>query len=463
MKHFRAALVPTLAVVLLVLTPLGFGGAAAQAAFPGQNGRFAIYSGQEIWIANADGANLTRLTAAPGIDRSPRWSPDGTKIAFASVRNGNSEIFVMNADGSDQRQLTFNPARDRISAWTGDGTQIVYDKEFTEIYAINVDGSGGERKIADGLLPGTSRYRNRIAFSSVGGGIVAMSLDGSARTQVTPVNVADFSPTWSPGGTDLVFTRPSGDDRDVYRIHANGIGLVRLTNTPTRSEVGPVWSPDGTKIAFLGCPPPLGSAECRVYVMNRDGSGETQVPGLTGSFAESPLDWQPVAPFPEGSEPLQLTVSVVATAGAGLVTSEPLGLECPPACSTEFDRGSTVRLSARPSEGIAFLGWTGACSGRSLSCTVAMDGEKTVRALFGRATFRLTVSVRGPGRVLSSPAGIACAPRCASSFTNGARVLLRPRPARRARFMGWSGACRGSGRCTVTMRADRLARARFRR
>ena len=53
----------------------------------------------------------------------------------------------MNADGSGQRQLTVNPARDRLSAWTADGTQIVYDKEFSEIYAINADGSGGERKL----------------------------------------------------------------------------------------------------------------------------------------------------------------------------------------------------------------------------------------------------------------------------------------------------------------------------
>jgi hypothetical protein len=167
--------------------------------------------------------------------------------------------------------------------------------------------------------------------------------------------------------------------------------------------------------------------------------------------------------LPYGAVYRRLTVGVVATGGSGVVTSEPLGLECPPACSTEFDRGSTVRLLARPSGATAFLGWTGACAGRSLSCTVTMDGEKTVRALFGKATFRLRVSVRGPGRVLSSPTGIACAPRCASSFANGARVLLRPRPARGARFVSWSGACRGPGRCTVTMAADRLARARFRR
>ena len=408
MKHSLAAPAAALAVAALVAmlvmsVRVGFQAGEARAAFPGQNGKLAFYWTREVWVANADGSNATQLTSTFGIDRSPRWSPDGTRIAFASERNGsgNSKIFVMNADGSDQRRLTVNPARDRLSTWTADGTQVVYDKEFSEIYAINADGSGGERKLADGLMPSASPYGNRLVFSVGGGGLVTMNLDGSDRRQVTPAGNADFSATWSPGGTDLVFTRPSGEDRDVYRVHANGVGLVRLTNTPSRSEVGPVWSPDGTKIAFVGCANPLGSVpDCGIYAINRDGSGETQVSGVNASFAEAPVDWQPMSPFPRGNEPVTLTVSVVASGGTGVVTSVPEGLQCPPVCSTEFDRGSTVRLEARPSGNAAFLGWTGACSGRSASCTVLMDGEKRIGSSFGRRTLKLTVSVTRPGTCL---------------------------------------------------------------
>jgi TolB protein len=55
---------------------------------------------------NADGSNQTNLTNDPAPDTDPTWSPDGTKIAFISTRNGNQDIYVMNADGSNQTNLT---------------------------------------------------------------------------------------------------------------------------------------------------------------------------------------------------------------------------------------------------------------------------------------------------------------------------------------------------------------------
>jgi WD40-like Beta Propeller Repeat/Divergent InlB B-repeat domain len=289
-----------------------------------------------------------------------------------------------------------------------------------------------------------------------------MRLDGTERLRVTELGQADFSPDWSPGGTDLVFTRPSGEDREIYRVHSNGLGLVRLTNTPGRSEVGR-WSPDGTRIAFAGCPNPLSSSDCAIYVMNRDGSGEAQVPGLAASFSEAPLDWQPLPPFPQDKAPAALTVSLANRGGTGTVTSAPEGVECQPACATEFDRGSIVRLEARASGDAVLLGWSGDCSGRSATCSVTMDAEKRVGASFGSRTLRLTVSVRGPGRVASSPAGIACPPRCAAAFSRDGRVVLRALPARGAKLAGWGGACRGSKSCRITMNSDRTASARFRR
>jgi Tol biopolymer transport system component len=72
---------------------------------------------KDIYVMNADGTNVRRLTDSPGLDEGPAWSPDGTKISFSSDREGQQEIYVMNADGSDQRRLTDNPARDESPDW----------------------------------------------------------------------------------------------------------------------------------------------------------------------------------------------------------------------------------------------------------------------------------------------------------------------------------------------------------
>jgi len=80
---------------------------------------------KDLYVMHADGTDVRRLTDSPGLDEGPVWSPDGTKIAFSSARDGQQELYVMNADGSDQRRLTDNPARDESPDWQSlpfDGT-----------------------------------------------------------------------------------------------------------------------------------------------------------------------------------------------------------------------------------------------------------------------------------------------------------------------------------------------------
>jgi Tol biopolymer transport system component len=72
---------------------------------------------KEIYVMRADGTHVRQLTASPGLDEGPVWSPDATKIAFSSDRDGQQELYVMNADGSDPRRLTDNPARDESPDW----------------------------------------------------------------------------------------------------------------------------------------------------------------------------------------------------------------------------------------------------------------------------------------------------------------------------------------------------------
>jgi Tol biopolymer transport system component len=83
--------------------------------------RLAFLSGRdrkvEIYIVNADGSKLTRLTEHPAVDDSPTWSPDGQQIAFRSNRDGHFEIYVVNVDGSNLRRITNSPEDKLNPAW----------------------------------------------------------------------------------------------------------------------------------------------------------------------------------------------------------------------------------------------------------------------------------------------------------------------------------------------------------
>jgi hypothetical protein len=138
-------------IVFALLAALVYG-VNVQQQQAAQAGRIAFASNRdgnfEIYVMNADGSGVTRLTNNPANDWQPSWSPDGRRIAFVSDRNGNPKIYVMNADGSGQTNLTNNPGIDWDPSWSPDGKRIAFDSNRDgnyEIYIMNADGSGVTR------------------------------------------------------------------------------------------------------------------------------------------------------------------------------------------------------------------------------------------------------------------------------------------------------------------------------
>jgi len=157
----------------------------------------------------------------------------------------------------------------------------------------------------------------------------------------------------------------------------------------------------------------------------------------------------------DGQAPLALTIS-----GPGSVAADVPGMQCAATCTTTWNAGQRLTLSATPGTGARLVRWEGACSG-SRSCAVTVGPGVNVSALFAPATFRLTVAVKGRGTVRGA-GGIQCRPRCSATLPSYRPTRLTAIPAQGWKLRAWSGACKGATKaCTVPMSATTAVRATF--
>ena len=150
--------------------------------------------------------------------------------------------------------------------------------------------------------------------------------------------------------------------------------------------------------------------------------------------------------------------------GSGTVTSDDGRITCGTTCSASYTSGSTVVLTATPASGSIFTGWSGCDAVSGTTCTVTMNGTRSVTASFTLQTFTLSVTKRGilGGTVTSSDGGINCGATCSASYTSGTVVTLRATPAFLSIFTDWSGCDAVSGStCIVSMSGARSVTANF--
>jgi Tol biopolymer transport system component len=181
----------------------------------------------DIWVMNADGSNPVNLTNHPGDDKYPAWSPappyggaGGSKIAFASDRDGSYDIWVMNTDGSNLVKLTDSPARDRYPIWSP---------------APPEGGTGGAR-----LTFNTDRDGNQEIY------IMDAAPPGSGTSGSDPLNVTNTPyieglADWSPDGTRLVLYSEQKKDKDVYILDLATGQWTNITNSPYSDEYCAWW------------------------------------------------------------------------------------------------------------------------------------------------------------------------------------------------------------------------------
>ncbi len=232
--------------------------------------------GYGIKVMNADGSNQISLTNNFAGDTDPQWSPDGTKIVFTRLTHTTSpsEIFVMNADGGNLTRLTtISPAFDSYPSWSPDGSKIVFVCDDFHICVMNDDGSN--RVTLTSFYYAEPRWSpdGEIAYSSLNcifdicddpKEIYVMNADGSGQQNLTQSpNVNERSPAWSPDGSKLVFSVWHGSNNDdgtadIFTMNRDGSGRTQLTNAPGDSyNRSPSWQP----LVPSACPNPIDCLE----------------------------------------------------------------------------------------------------------------------------------------------------------------------------------------------------------
>jgi TolB protein len=160
----------------------------------------------EIYTINKSGGNLRKLTTSFGIDVSPAFSPDGSRIAFVSDRGGSPQIYIMYSNGSGIRRITFEGSYNTSPAWSPDGAWLAYvgtKDGKNQVFVIKSDGTMLRQLTSAGNneSPSFSPDGMFIAFDSDRDGkrgIYIMRLNGDEQRRITPKEIKAMSPKWSP-------------------------------------------------------------------------------------------------------------------------------------------------------------------------------------------------------------------------------------------------------------------------
>jgi TolB protein len=271
-----------------------------------------------IYTMKADGSDIELLTTETGRGIGPSWSPDGTKLAFASDRGDDLDIHVLDLATGEERQVTADPSDDIEPAWSPDGTKLAFVSHRdggSHIYLIDAHGDEAEGTEVTRLTFGDSSNVNP-AWSTDGAQIYFShdSLDSVQRADLYVLTLPSGQegdppppapliagrtggvqqPAPSPDGAKLAFVSQPEGVSQIFVADAAGSDVRQVTHGPGH-KTSPSWSPDGRRIVFSA-----GTGRNDLFVMNADGTGVRRITELPGNQV-TPA-WNPSAAAPSESD-----------------------------------------------------------------------------------------------------------------------------------------------------------------
>jgi acylaminoacyl-peptidase len=237
----------------------------------GWSERAADASYSSLWAVSTDGEKRVRITDGEWRDRSPRWSPDGSRVAWIRERSGGIELRVARLEAPEESMIASGPI-ERL-AWSPDGKSIAFTKPVAE------QAAGPPWAPAD-ILP----WLRPVAPERLRWFVV--STEGGAARRIPAGDLeAAGEPAWMPDGAAIVSAAADGE---IYSIRLADGAARQLTKVAGHNQA-PVISPDGTRIAFLSTDSrPRSYSIRKLMVMNPDGSGAKVLGGALDRDSTGP-------------------------------------------------------------------------------------------------------------------------------------------------------------------------------